>query len=93
MLHHQRSVCSGCTFKLLKVNFFGFPIPDSGISGRLFMSLTEEKLERYEIDDISPIGLDTILTLQEEMKEKKKAGMKKWLEVIVTTIMKSIITQ
>ena len=43
------------------------------------MNLTEEKLERYKIDDISPVGLDTIKTLQEGVKKNKKEGTYKWL--------------
>ena len=33
------------------------------------MSLTEEKLSKYKIE-LSPVGLDTIEALQEEIKAK-----------------------
>ena len=40
----------------------------AGISGQLFMSLTEVKLKgRYKID-LTPVGMDTIITLQEDLR-------------------------
>ena len=39
---------------------------DAGISGRLFMNLTKERLEDYGVK-ISPVGFDTIKELQKEM--------------------------